>query len=433
MRGRRIALLTSLFVGAACAAQVAAPRSTPSPSSALSGVPDSVYLREAGNGSMRSYIARIDVASGLVSGGLPDGVLTPDRGTLYSIESVDGATRTRIHEIDVASGRERRAFTIDGDWIAASSNDDLFGVSADGTSLVLASRAAKVDGSWVGGFAVVDLRSGAVRATAELKGSSNELLTGVAPRADAVVLTEAGNGRARVRIWDLAGRAFVPDAEAAVAGWDGVQLGFMTAPLPSPDGGRLYLLDAGDAHAGPFLRVVDFATKQLSSVALPERPRTTDNEKSLLWTLALSKDGSTVYATNAALGYVDEVDARSLALRRSATFAVSSVENGALARLRQALFPVADAKRFIRGGAVVSTDGRTLYVPGTKGIAVIDLATLRLAGVWVKSGVFDGMALSPDGTTLYAIDDQAQSGEVDAIRTRDGTALGAIHADRYLI
>lgn len=431
MRTRRVAVLALAFVSAACIAQVAAPRSAPpapSASPALSRVPDAIYVRQSGNGTGTS-ITRIDVASGSVQGALPDGILAPDRSTLYWIESVDGATRTRIHELDVATGEERRAFTVDGDWIAPSSYDHPFGVSAEGRWMVLGRRVVQLNGSWISGFAVIDLRSGGVKATARVEGATTDLVTAIAPHGDAVVVTQLGDGPGRVKIWDVAAGRYLPAPSSTPDAWDGLEAGFVTGPAHSRDGTRLYFLDTGGASSGPSLRVVDLGTRRLSQVELPAAQRTTDHEKFLLWTLALSKDGSTVYAANAALGYVDEIDARSLALRRSAQLEVSAVERGPLARLRQALLPVADAKRFIRGGALLSSDGRRLYVPGTHGIAVVDVGALRLAAVWAKDGTFDGMALSPDGERLYAIDDQ--SGGIEVIRTSDGAALGSLRLEHY--
>lgn len=433
MRVRRVAALTLGSVLAACAAQVAAPRSaapTAVSSAALSAVPDAVYVRESANGTP-AYLTRIDVRSGMTQGALPDGIVSADRSTLYWIESVDGATRTRVHEIDVATGDERRAFTIDGDWLAPSSNDGPFGVSADGRRLVLSRRAAQVDGRWVGGFAVLDVRSGTVTASADLTGPMTSVVTAVAPHGEDVVVTEMAPGRVRMRVWDAAAHAFLTDTAAGPAAWDGAQLGFVGGPRSSADGRRLYFLDAGDANAGPFLRVVDLGTKRLSQLALPPAQRTIngDYEKLLLWTLALSRDGSTAYAANAALGYVAEIDAHTLALRRAAQLAVSAVDPGPLARVHRAFLPVAEAKRYIRGGALVSSDGRRLYVPGTRGIDVIDVATLRLAAVWAKDGAFDGMALSPDGARLYGIDDQ--TGQIEVIRTSDGAPLGAFRTQQY--
>jgi hypothetical protein len=136
-----------------------------------------------------------------------------------------------------------------------------------------------------------------------------------------------------------------------------------------------------------------------------------------------------VYAVNPALGVIDEVDALGGVFRRAGQITVTRAQDDGFAALGRLLFPVADAKRYIRGGAVLSPDGRTLYAAGTTGIAVIDTASLASRAPWATDSSFDSFTLSPDGVRLYGINDQF--GKIRIVRTTDGAVLGEIKPASY--
>ena len=66
----------------------------------------------------------------------------------------------------------------------------------------------------------------------------------------------------------------------------------------------------------------------------------------------------------------------------------------------------ADAKRFLVGGAVLSTDGRTLYTLGDNGIYAIDTTTLNLRHQFLLDVPLDSVVQSSDGRTLFASSSQ---------------------------
>ena len=427
MRIDRRLTLALLLVLASCAAQVAAPRdeiSTVSPS-APELAPDAIYLRQAGNGQA-ALISVIDARSGAVLRALPNGVVSADRSTLYFTEPVNGARQTRVHAINVATGAEARSFVLDGDFTTLSSIDGPAGLSADGRWLVLSQGPIKLNDQWVNGFAVVNTASGAVPGRVELNGASTFAYLGVASDGSSLFLNQLGGGATRLRVWDFATSAFLPDAAIGIA-WDGRQQGFATGPLATADARLLVWVDTGGT--APAVRVLDLVTKRVTTIGLPEAQRSDDFEKYLLWSLALSRDGSMLYAVNPALGFIDEVSLRTGSLNRSNKINVTRTEDGALAAVGRLFFPVAEAKRYIRGGAVLSLDGRSLYAAGTKGIAIIDVATLGSRGMWATDTAFDSFALSPDGARLYGISGQLD--KVRVMRTSDGAVLGEIKPGGY--
>jgi DNA-binding beta-propeller fold protein YncE len=421
--------LVLLLVLASCGAQIAAPRDEgPGAQSSVSRelAPDAIYVRQAGNGNA-ALISVIDARTGAVLRALPDGVVSADRSTLYLTEYLNGASQTRIRAIDVATGHEVRAFTIDGAFRTLSSNDGPAGLSADGRWLALSPDTVKLNDEWLSGFAVVNTTSGAVSGRVELKSTSMFAFVGIAPDGASLFVDELGDGATRLRVWDFSTAAFLPDAVIGTL-WDGRQQGFATGPRVFADAKRLAWLDTGNGSA-PAVRLLDLATKRVATVRLPDAQRSDDFEKYLLWSLAISHDGSTVYAVNPALGVIDEVDALGGVFRRAGQITVTRAQDDGFAALGRLLFPVADAKRYIRGGAVLSPDGRTLYAAGTTGIAVIDTASLASRAPWATDSSFDSFTLSPDGVRLYGINDQF--GKIRIVRTTDGAVLGEIKPASY--
>ncbi|MDQ6857688.1 MAG: hypothetical protein M3Z65_01695 [Chloroflexota bacterium] len=386
-----------------------------------------IYVRQSGNGQS-ALISVVDVRTGAVLRALPDGVITPDRTTLFVTDLMNGGRQTRVHAIDVSTGREARAFTIDGAFGRLAPTDGgTGGLSADGRWLVLVGGQIRVDDRWITRFAVVDTTSGAVAGQVELKSTSTFSFLGVAPDGTSLFVNEQGDGGTRFRVWNFASSAFEPDLPGRE--WDGWQAGFATTPVATRDAKSVAWLDTGRGPP-PVVRVLDLASRRVTSIALPDGQRSDDLEKFLLWSLALSRDGRMLYAVNPALGFIDEVDPRAGLLKRSNRLNVTRAEDdGLVPAIVRAAFPVAEAKRYLRGGALLAADGRTVYAAGAKGIAVIDVSTLGSRTVWAADSSFDSFTLSPDGGRLYAISDQV--GKISVVRTTDGAIVGEIKPAAY--
>ena len=428
MRIVRIGCLAVLLLVAACVAptrsQPIADPTSASPSPATNRAPDGLYVRQAGNGSP-AYITVIDARSGNVIRALPDGVVSPDRQTIYAIESLNGATQTRVRVIDAASGEQRRAFVIGGDYIVVQSNDGPGGLSGDGRWMTLQHSPIKSNGDWVNGFVALDTSTGAVAGRAEFRGAAQYTFFAIASDAHTLFLNEFDGSAAHLRAYDFTSAALRP---VNAPGWDGTYGGFVGGPVTSADGTRVTWLNVGGA-SGSFIRTLDLVTSRVAQSALPEAQHSTDFEKALLWSLAASRDGATLYAVNPAIGVIDEFDPMTAVLRRTHGITVSRVAGNVLDVLVQLVIHPAEAKRYIRGGAVLSPDGRTLYAAGTKGIAVVDTASLASRATWLISDSFNSFTLSPDGARLYAISDQ--TGKIAAVQTSDGAALGDFRIGAY--
>ena len=431
---------------AACSAQVAAPRpsvapeerpsptATPRPTNAANDV---VYLRSVGSGGVTNILA-IDARTGETMRTLADGALSSDRSTLYSPEQVNGGTQTVVHVVDLVTSRELRSFALDGVYRSIWTDSGRPGLSRDGRHLVLTNWPVKIDGDWVTRFAVVDTSTGATEATLELKEQSTYGFAAMSPDGRSLYLNQFGEGATKIRVFDVPSRTLLPTA--ATMGISGLtQNGFRTPGVFSPDGRWMFSVDAGSQTTNctstdgprctpngtpPYVLALDLASRRAVSVPLPIEQRSSDFEKYLLWSVAIAPDGGTVFAINPALGVVNEVDARQLTVRRTAQITVSRADEGALAAIGRFFFPIADAKRYITGGALLSPDGMRIYAAAYKGISVVGAADLSSRAVWQSDGEFDALALTLDGERLYAVSNA--NAKIVIIGTRDGTKLGEL-------
>jgi len=451
MRPRRITVLEFAFLLAACSAQVAAPRPTETPPATTSPIAtprptnatnDVVYLRSVGSGGVTNILA-IDARTGATLRTLPDGSPSSDRSILYATEEANGATQTVVRRVDIASGRESGSFTLDGTYHAIWTDSGQAALSPDGRHLALSIYPYKVNGDWVTGYKVVDPASGTIEASLDLKGQSTYGFVAMSPDGRSLylngplALSPSGETDSGIRVFDVPSSTLLP--ANAIAGAV-KQSGFRAAPVFSKDGRWMFSLDGGNQMGNctsfdgprcspkpdeqPYVLALDLVSRRMVTVPLPMDQKSTDFEKYLLWSLAVTPDGGTVYAINPALGLIDEIDARQMAIRRTSAITVSRTDGGTWAAVGRFFFPIAEAKRYITGGALLSPSADRVYAAAYKGIAVVNTSDLSSHAVWQPDGEFDALALTTDGERLYAVSNA--NAKIVIIATRDGSKLGEL-------
>jgi hypothetical protein len=125
------------------------------------------------------------------------------------------------------------------------------------------------------------------------------------------------------------------------------------------------------------------------------------------WSLALSPDGTRLFATNGALGLVVEVAASG---------------NQAPAILRTQSIPkqpLEAALEMSSGDAVISPDGHMLAMAGATGVEWVDTGTMRPTAHALPSWTVRSLGLSADGRSLFALKDSGQIAELSP----DGVVL----------
>ncbi|OLE51311.1 MAG: hypothetical protein AUI36_18750 [Cyanobacteria bacterium 13_1_40CM_2_61_4] len=162
---------------------------------------------------------------------------------------------------------------------------------------------------------------------------------------------------------------------------------------------------------GPFIHVLHLNARNAFCILdLPIVPG--GYEKRLRWSLALAPSGTTLYAVNGALGLISTIDAATLKVLRTAHVTGLPSASGAA---QEALAPSA-----------VSPDGRKLYFPADRGIALVDTNDFALRGVFLTDRVVTSFSLSADGHRLYAL---SPDGTVRMLSATTGRQLAEIPTD----
>jgi sugar lactone lactonase YvrE len=104
------------------------------------------------------------------------------------------------------------------------------------------------------------------------------------------------------------------------------------------------------------------------------------------YTLALSSNGTTLYAANAALGTVSTISLFDDFFDDHSSNTVH-FDPGSVRVTNE------EKTRMLHNGAALSSDQQTLYVVGIQGIWALDASALQLRGQYAPSEAFTGVAL----------------------------------------
>lgn len=167
----------------------------------------------------------------------------------------------------------------------------------------------------------------------------------------------------------------------------------------SPDGGIAYTLYIEPAHNHAFVHILPLGDEPNSPpfARCLDLPAGASPDLLHLYTLALSPDGTFLYAANAALGVVSAI---SLHGQNVFDDRVAATEHFDAASSDTSQSQTA---RTLYNGAALSAGGQTLYIAGGRGIAVVHTSDLHLVSTYAVRQAFTGVALSADGESLYAV------------------------------
>ncbi len=227
----------------------------------------------------------------------------------------------------------------------------------------------------------------------------------------------------KVRLYDLTTGALQPGVVVDKTAIAQTMSGTRQSSVISADGQWVYSLYLNQAK-GPFIHMLNLDGRFAVCVFLPTTGKE-DFEKQLLWSLAQTKDGRSLYAVNGALGIIAEVDPAQLSVRRSVTIPTTTASQpGLIARVGAWLMPQANAKRILTGGAALTPDGRTLFIIAAQGLLTVNTADLTLRGRTLTDWSLDSITVSPDGARLYAV--SAEKGKLLLLDAATGKEIKEI-------
>lgn len=340
-------------------------------------------------------IAVIDSRSHEVERGLPLGTPSPDWKHLYSIRS------DTLFDVDPRSGAIRHTLQL------PSSSFDLPRATFSGVPGGLSQN-----GRWL-----------VVETLDQTSGASNLLVvdTSFAKQPDAINLAGSyqfdaisNDGQSlyliehissaiyKVRVYDVRQNYLNPNVVFDKSEGTDAMAGLRLSGVASPDGHWLYSLYVRE-HGSAFIHALSLDNAIAFCIDLPGKGYA--DMDAFRWSLALSADGSHLYAANGAIGVVSEIDLNSYAVKRTVKIGAPSTTAGIFAQ-------DVDAKEFGGNAAVLSPDGQTLVMAGDTGVVWADTATLHARSRQLSGWTVWSLALSPDGSVLYAVNDAGMIAEL---------------------
>jgi hypothetical protein len=225
-----------------------------------------------------------------------------------------------------------------------------------------------------------------------------------------------------VRFFDIGRHQLDPtivfDKSDGSAAMSGVRL----SGVADPNGQWLYSVYARKDKSA-FIHMLSLENPIAFCIDLPGSGYETD-PSAFAWSLALNGPGTRLYAVNRATGVVAEVNIignGAPAVGRTAHISVPAQTAGIGVQNVQ-------AKEVGAGAAAVSPDGGTLVVGGAAGITWLDTSQLRVRSTGLESWKVWSLALSPDGSVVYALRDSGAIAEVSmkdgAVKATFDSALG---------
>jgi hypothetical protein len=328
--------------------------------------------------------------------------------------------KTVVRDLVVQPGFGGGSTTIEGAWRLPTIGPDPVpaGVSVDGDTIVLVSATR---GGTTSRFAI--LRRGFPKPAyiIDLRGRFD--YDALSPNGSTLYVvqhldTDEG-GKYQVRAVDVGTGTLADGVIVDKRNIDEQMAGYPLAQVRREDGLVLTLYQ-GLEH--PFIHALNSVDGWAVCIDLPTSGPD-DAAAAADWGLAEAPDGRSVYAVNATLGLVGDVDPAQLGLRRSV-----SVKPLVGAGIVLAKFGHQEGGPTGRR-VVVGPDGKAIYAAGAGGIVAIDAATLRIARTYQGGSAVDAIAVTPDGGTLYAL--LHDGGRIVKLDAATGALLGRVPGDGY--
>src|SRR5438445_8108036 len=350
---------------------------------------DKLYEAVSTQGSQ--IVTVIDSRSHATERRLPLGVPSRDWSHLYSISGssltdTDPQTGATLSTMVIPSGYQLPPATITG--VPG-------GTSPDGRWLVVESYEGSPNSvPTATHMLLIDAAASKVTDRVNLKGYFH--FDAVSNDGLRLYLIQYLNGKEYyVRLFNINGNTL--DDNIVVDKSDGNQAmtGLRLSGVASPDGHMLFSMYVRE-NDNPFIHALSLDGPFAFCLDLPGRGYS-GGKADMQWSLAMSSNGSRLYAVNGATGTVAEVDTSnqfSPQIVRTAKIAIgNSASTGA-------------------GATVISPDGNTLVTAGSSGIVRVDTASLTVRMQALSEWHVLSLGLSTDGSVLYAVSDKGSIAEV---------------------
>jgi len=371
-------------------------------------------LYEAASTSSSLELSIIDSRSHSVERNMPLGTPSPDWTHLYTVQGnalvdLHPRTGTVLHRLQLPGTYELPPATMSG--VPG-------GLSHNGRWLVLESFEQQQNGLVTGSHLLV-VDTTYVRSPKRIDLTGYFQFDAVNDGGGRVYLIEyLSNTEYHVRFFNVGGSVGYLDPTIVFDKSDGsaAMAGTRLSGVASPDGQWLYSLYVRP-DKGAFIHALSLDNPIAFCIDLPGSGYST-NPDEFHWSLALNAAGSRLYAANGATGIVADM----------------SIDNGVPNHMRAVhlaggqtagtLIQNVEAKELGSNAAALTPDGLTLVIAGKTGLIWIDTASLKARESQLAGWRIWSLAITSDGTTLYAVSDGGMIAELPMKGAHAATTFG---------
>src|SRR6266446_2534084 len=361
-------------------------------------------LYEAASTSSSQQLSVIDSRSHSVELNMPLGAPSPDWTHLYAVSGdglieIDPQTGTKLQKVRLPGYYQLPSATLsgmpgglsqDGHWLVLEKFDPTSSPVPNATHLLL-----------------LETSFGKPMRQFDLQGYFQ--FDAVSNDGQRIFLIQyVSSTEYYVRQFDVGIRQLNPTIIFDKADGGAAMAGLRLSGVPSPGGHWLYSLYVRQDQS-PFIHALNLDGNLIAfCLDLPGSGYASSSD-AFHWSLAMSPDAGHLYAVNGALGTVADIaldtgsgwpsPPRAARLDTSQTGGIFGVQN-------------VEAKELGGNAAAVSPDGKTLVIGGSSGLFWVDTTSLKAKDHQLSSWNVWSLAMSPDGTTVYAVSDGGMIAEI---------------------
>jgi DNA-binding beta-propeller fold protein YncE len=370
-------------------------------------------LYEAASTSSSQQVSVIDSRSHSVERTLPLGTPSPDWSHLYSVQGdnlvdLDPQTGTVLNQIRLPGAYQLPPATMsgvpgglspDGRWLVLESFDQT------SNSMVSATHLVVVDTSYAQKPKRIDLTG-----YYQFDAVNNE--------GTRVYLIEyVSDSQYYVRFFNVGSSTLDPTIVFDKSDGSAAMAGTRLSGVASRDGQWLYSVYVRPDKSA-FIHALSLESPIAFCIDLPGSGYST-NPDEFHWSLALNAAGTNLYAANGATGVVAEIfiDANGFPSTNRAIHLATGQTSSIFAQDVQ-------AKELGGNAAAVSPDGRTLVIAGKTGLLWIDTVSMTDRARQLADWRVWSLGMSPDGSTVYAVNDAGMIAELPMTGAHSPTTFG---------
>jgi len=221
-----------------------------------------------------------------------------------------------------------------------------------------------------------------------------------------------------VRQFDVGIRQLNPTIIFDKADGGAAMAGLKISGIASPDGQWLYSLYVRQDKS-PFIHALSLSGNLIAfCIDLPGSGYSS-NPNAFHWSLAMNADATHLYAANGASGTVEDMTLQYGWPSPLRAARLDTSQTGGIFGVRDV-----EAKELGGNAAAVSPDGKTLVIGGSSGLFWVDSTSLKATDHQLSDWNVWSLAMSPDGTSVYAVRDSGTIAEVSMSGSHQMTTFG---------